>query len=349
MPIVTSDAIRPFATMPIRFGRFLRAHRRASLVAAVLLTLAALVAVAALTWTGGARQADFVEYPMAVPTDIPTAVAVAPDGAVWFSIDFSDAVGVVRNGKVERYAKGSRSVEPIGIAVDSAGKTWITNAATSSIVEVSAAGEERSIKLGTPIARLGRMAAAQDGSLWFAESTAFSITRLVDGELQRHRIDSARGGPYGVAVAPDGAVWATLQSANSLLRIAPDGSMKEHEIPSPGVSPTDVAVDAAGAVWFLQFRADRIGRFQGGRFEEFAAPQNKAGLTGLAAAPDGAVWFGLLRKGSIGRLKDGKVVEFRLPRPDARPYSLAVDRDGNVWYADISGYVGMLRAGRAGR
>ncbi|HYI04596.1 MAG TPA: hypothetical protein VD858_06885, partial [Reyranella sp.] len=157
------------------------------MVAAALLALAALAAVAAsLTWTGGARQADFVEYPMSVPTDIPTAVAVAPDGAVWFSIDFSDAVGVVRNGKVERYAKGSRSVEPIGIAVDSAGKTWITNAATTSIVEVSAAGEERSIKLGTPIARLGRMAAAPDGSIWFAESTAFSITRMADGEMQRH-------------------------------------------------------------------------------------------------------------------------------------------------------------------
>lgn len=332
----------------MRPGPFLHAHRLAILLAAALLALAALAA-SLIWWAGGPRSAEFVEYRMSVATDIPTAVAVAPDGAVWFSIDFSDAVGVVRNGKLERIVKGSRSVEPIGIAVDTAGTTWITNAATVSIVAVSAAGEERSVKLGTPIARLGRMAAAPDGSVWFAESTAYSITRLLDGELVRHRIDSARGGPYGVAVASDGTVWATLQSGNALLRIAPDGTMTEHEIPSPGVSPTDVAVDASGAVWFLEFRTDRIGRFQGGKFEEFAIAQNKAGLTGLAVAPDGAVWFGLLRKGSIGRLKDGKVVEFRLPRVDARPYSVAVDREGNVWYADISGYVGMLPAIQAGQ
>ena len=244
--------------MPIR--SFLQAHRRAVLLAVVLSGIA--VAAAWLWRPFRARSARFIEYPMTVSTDIPTAVAVAPDGSVWFSIDFSDAVGVVRAGKIERFVKPSRSTEPIGIAVDTGGKVWVTDAATVSIVGVSAAGELQSVKLGTPIARLGRMAAAPDGSVWFAEASAYSITRLKDGELTRHAIDSVRGGPYGVAVAADGTVWATLQGANALLRIAPDGKMTEHEIPTPGVSPTDVAVDAAGTVWFLEFRTDRIGKFQ---------------------------------------------------------------------------------------
>ena len=309
--------------------------------------LAMVAAALLLWWPFGPRDTKVIEYPMPVPTDIPTALAVAPDGSVWFSIDFSDAVGVVRGGRVERFVKGSRSTEPIGIAVDTGGTVWVTDAATVSIASVSAAGEVRSIKLGTPIARLGRMAAAPDGSVWFAEGTAYSITRLKNGELARHTIASARGGPYGVAVAGDGAVWATLQSANSLLRIAPDGQMTEHEIPTPGVSPTDVAVDRSGAVWFLEFRSDRIGRFQGGRFEEITLGESKLGLTGLAVAPDGAVWFGMLRKGSLGRLRNGKFVEFKLPRERARPYSVAVDPAGNVWYADISGFVGMVPAAEA--
>jgi len=279
-----------------------------------------------------------------VPTDIPTALAVAPDGSVWFSIDFSDAVGVVRAGKVERFTKGSRSTEPIGITVDTKGRTWVTDAATVAILGVSTAGAVQAVKLGTPIARLGRMAAAPDGSVWFAESTSDSITRLADGELTRHAIESARGGPFGVAVAADGVVWATLQGANSLLRIALDGKLSEHEIPTPGAVPTDVAVDAAGAVWYLEFRTDRIGRYQGGKFDAVAAPHTKAGLTGLAIAPDGAVWFGMLRKASLGRLRDGRIVEFRLPRENARPFSLAIDRAGNVWYADIGGFIGMLPA-----
>ena len=107
-------------------------HRASAVV------LLALALAAAWLWRPfGPRSAKFVEYPMTVPTDIPTAVAVAADGSVWFSIDFSDAVGVVRNGKVERFVKASRSIEPIGIAVDTRGKIWVTNAATVSIVAVS--------------------------------------------------------------------------------------------------------------------------------------------------------------------------------------------------------------------
>ena len=331
----------------MRFRPFLQARRHV-LLAVVVLSGGAVAAV--LLWRPFApHSAKFVEYPMPVATDIPTAVAVAPDGSVWFSIDFSDAVGVVRAGKVERFAKGSRSTEPIGIAVDAGGKAWVTDAANVSLLAVSANGEMQSVKLGTPIARLGRMAAAPDGSVWFAESTSSSITRLKDGTLKRHPIDSVRGGPYGVAVAADGTVWATLQGANALLRIAPDGTMTEHEIPTPGVSPTDVAVDAAGAVWFLEFRTDRIGRLKDGKFDAVALEQSRAGLTGLAAAPDGALWFGMLRMGSLGRLREGRIVVFALPRERARPYSVAVDGSGNVWYADISGFVGMLPASEAAR
>ncbi|HYS12814.1 MAG TPA: hypothetical protein VEN28_05855 [Burkholderiaceae bacterium] len=332
----------------MHLGSFSFTRRRAAVLALVVSVLAAALAVW-LWLPSGPRGSKVVEYSMPVSSEMPTAVAVAPDGSVWFSMDASDAVGVVRAGKVERIAKGSRSIEPIGIAVDTKGKVWVTDAATVSIVAVTAAGEVQSVKLGTPIARLGRMAAAPDDSVWFAESTAYSITRFKNGVLTRHAIDSVRGGPYGVAVAADGAVWATLQSSNSLMRIAPDGQMTEHQIPTPGVSPTDVAVDASGAVWFLEFRNDRIGRLHGGKFEEVALPEAKVGLTGLAVARDGAVWFGMLRKGSIGRLRDGKFVQVKLPREDARPYSVAVDQSGNVWYADIRGYVGMLPATEAMR
>jgi virginiamycin B lyase len=125
--------------------------------------------------------------------------------------------------------------------------------------------------------------------------------------------------------------------------------MQTVDIPTRGSSPGDVAVAADGAIWFLEFRGNKIGRFADGRFEEFPAGEENAGLTGLAVAPDGAVWVGMLRRGSLARLKGGKLQEFRLPRQDARPYSVAVDREGNVWYTDIRGFVGMLPAREATR
>jgi virginiamycin B lyase len=145
-----------------------------------------------------------------------------------------------------------------------------------------------------------------------------------------------------------GTVWGTLQSGNALVRISPAGQITEIEVPTRASTPTDIAVDATGAVWFLEFRANKVGRYADGRFTEFQVPgDEKAALTGLAVAPDGAVWFGMLRTQGLGRLRHGVFKAFRLPRSNARPYSVAVDAAGNVWYADLSGWLGMLPAHRA--
>jgi virginiamycin B lyase len=284
-----------------------------------------------------------VEYPMLVASDIPTTVAAAPDGTIWFTIDFGEGVGLVRDGKVQRVPKpGGRNVEPIGLAVDANGAAWVTDPAKVAITRVTASGDAQSLPLGTPVARLARLAVAPDGSVWFAESTAFSITRLKDGKLDRHEFKSLRGGPYGVAVAADGTVYGTLQSGNQLLRIAPSGEMSEFDLPTPSAAPTDVAVDRQGNVWVVEFSANKIARFSDGKFTEFALPKDKAAPSGITVSADGSVWFGVLRGAALGRLHDGQMTFTKLPRDNARPYSVAADAAGNVWYADISGYVGMV-------
>lgn len=293
--------------------------------------------------------ADFVEYPMQVASDIPTAVAVGPDGSVWFTIDFSDAIGLIREGKLQRITKPKKSVEPVGIAVDAQGVAWFTDPTEVQISSVRTDGHIQSYPLGTPIARLARLAIASDGAVWFAESTSFSFTRLKDGQFRRHVPRQSMGAPYGVAVDSQGNAWGTLQSANQIVKISPTGEMTDYEIPTRGSAPSDIAIDAAGRVWFLEFRSNKIGSFADGKFTEYAVPGEWSGLTGLAVAPDGAIWFGMLRAQSLGRLRNGEFKFFRMPRDTARPYTLAADAEGNIWYADISGYVGKLAAHAARR
>lgn len=312
----------------------------AALVLAVALTGAA---AAYLVMPGGPRV-EFVEYPMTQARDMPVAVATAPDGTVWFTIDGAAALGRVRNREVERLPKPDKSIDPLGLAAAPDGSVWYTDMAARVVSQMTPAGNVSSFRLDTPMVRLGRLAMAPDGAAWFAEATAYSITRLKAGELTRHRFESLSGGPYGVAVAPDGTVWATLQAGNQLLRITPDGKVRGFDLPRPGAVPTDIAVAPDGTVWFLEFRGNSIGRFKDGRFASFPIAQENAGLTGIAVAADGTVWFGMLRAGSLGRLREGRLDTFELPREGARPYSVAVDPAGNVWYADISGYVGMLPA-----
>ena len=318
---------------------------------------AALGLVAALAlfgWSDGPpNAAAFEEFKLPSRTDIPVTIATAGDGTLWFTLESSDAIGRLRQGQIEKIPKGAESVEPLGLAVDGDGNVWYTEATRQRISRVSPDGTITSFGLSTPVAGLGRLAVGPDGAVWFAETTVASVTLLKDERFTRHVMAtlSARiprdAVPFGVAVAPDGAVWATLPGANQVLRIARSGDATVFDVPTRQSGLTDIAVGLDGTVYFLELAANKIGRLTGDRLEEFAVPTPAAGLTALAVAPDGAAWFTELRGHRLGRLRGGTIKEFQLPRPDARPIGIAVDAGNNVWYADLSGWLGRLDAGRA--
>lgn len=314
----------------------------------------AVILVAALAWRFGPwAGSGFVEWRMPQGTDIPVAVALARDGTVWFTLDSSNAIGRLKAGRIEKVRKPTDNLEPLGLAVDADGSAWYTDAHLRAISRVSNDGTITSFDLATPVARLGRLALAPDGAVWFAEPTAASVTRLKDGLLTRHPVGpragagEANAGPFGVAVDAHGTVWASLQHANKLVRLSSAGEMTEYTLPTRHSAPADVAVDPAGAVWVLQLGANKVARFEAGRFEEFLVPTPNAGLTGLAVAPDGSAWFTETRAHQLGRVRAGIVKEFPLPRRDARPFGVTVDGGNNVWYTDLSGWLGMLPANRA--
>jgi len=326
-----------------------RRLRRVAAVIAVGVIIAAGI-VHARPWLRS--SADFREFRL-TSSDIPVGIAAAADGTVWFTLEASDAIGRLKDGEIVKVPKGGPSVEPLGLAVDGAGRAWYTEATRQRISRASPDGSITSFGLSTPVARLGRLAIAPSGDVWFAETSLVSVTHLREGRLTRHVVgsfggaDPMDGAPFGVAIAPDGAVWATLQRANKLLRIAAGGEKVAFDVPTRTSGLGDVAVGTDGAVWFLELAANKVGRFADGRFEEFSVPTPRAGLTGLAVAPDGAAWFTELRSGRLGRLHAGTLTEFALPRADARPFGLTVDAANNVWYTDLGGWLGRLDAAHA--
>jgi len=311
-----------------------------------------LIGVAALVWLLWPwTPRGFIEVQMPRRSDVPISMAAARNGVVWFTME--NAIGRVRNGAVEQIQRSSPDIEPLGLAVDRDGAAWFTDAPMRAVVRLSTDGKTQSFPLGTSIARLGRLAVAPDGAVWFAEPSTVSVTRLQDGVLTRYTVGppsvlgSGNVAPYGVAVDARGTVWATLQNANQLVRIAPTGEMAVFDVPTPRSGLGDVAVDADGGVWFLELSANKIGRLAAGRFREFDVPTPGAGLTSVAIAPDGAAWFTELRGHKLGRVHRDVITEFPLPRADARPFGLTVDAANNVWYTDLSGWVGRLLAERA--
>ena len=311
------------------------------------------VAVGALLWRSRTISPwGFQEIRLSVD-DIPVGIAVSRDGTVWFTLEGSNTLGLVRNGHLQKLPKGADSVEPLGLAIDAAGHAWYTEAPKQRISRASSDGTIASFALATPVARLGRLAVAPNGDVWFAETSLVSVTQLREGRLTRHVLGSLTptapmdAAPFGIAVSSEGHAWATLQNANKLLRISTSGEKTAFDVPTHGSGLGDVAVGIDGAVWFVEIAANKIGRFAAGRFEEFAVPTPSAGLTGLAVAPDGAAWFTELRGHRLGRVHGGAITEYVLPRADARPFGIAIDAGNNVWYTDLSGWLGRLDADRA--
>ncbi len=318
----------------------------------LLIALTAIVIGAWAMWrVAPPPQVPMTEYPMLQPNDIPAAIAVGKDGAVWFTIDFSNAIGVFRNGKIERIPKGGINRDPIGIGVDDAGNAWYADTGALSIGRVSKNNEIKNFSLGTPIARMNRLAIAPDGAVWFAENSSNSVTRLKDDTLERYDMQATRGTPYGIAVDTHGNAWATLQAAGQIVRINTQGKLDWFWVPTPASAPTDIVADRDGTIWFLEFRSNKLGRFKNEEFSEYPVPSefSIAGLAGLAAAPNSDIWFAMVREHALGRFRNGAFKIFTLRRPDARPVGVTVDPGGNVWYVDVKGYLGRIAAKDAGK
>jgi virginiamycin B lyase len=329
-------------------GRLSAARARA--VWPWLVVLLASLTVTGVAWGVAQRApADYAEYAMLARGDIPAAVALGSGGDIWFSIENSDALGVLRDGRIQRVARGRESLEPLGLGVAGDGSIWFTDALGDAIGHINVDGSRESFPLPTPVTQFGRLAVASDGAVWVADSWSNSLVRFRDGEFTVFPASSGGAAPFGVAADADGGVWATYQVANKLVHVDAAGQIVEIEPPTRSSGPTDIAVDANGAVWVVELRAGAIARYDPATrgFSEYRLPHPQSGVTDLAVGPDGGVWFPELRAQKLGRLRDGVFREMALPRSDARPFGIRVDARGNVWYTDLAGWLGMLPAADA--
>ena len=267
---------------------------------------------------------------MPVATDIPTALAIAPDGTVWFTIDFADAVGrdprrqdrsACRRQEKRRAARHRRGCRRRGVVHRSDRGPDLAHVARAA----------RSSRF-----RLARRSRAWDAWPWRrtapsgsprARPTAF--TRLKDGVLTRHVPNRCAAALTAWRSMRRATAWGTLQSGNQFVRIAPDGEITEYR----NSDARQLAERHRGRcrrqrlVPRISRQQDRqICRRQVHRVRR--ARRMGADCPGIAVAPDGVSLVRHAARHAIGRLRDGQFKMFELPREDARPYTLAADAEG---------------------
>jgi virginiamycin B lyase len=285
----------------------------------ILVLVASLVVAAVGAAPAVAALPTIYELPAATHA---RAVAVAPDGTVWFvpergteSEGDADSILVSVNsgGAVEEHeVAGIESIQ--SVAISPAGQIWI-------------AGYE-----GSYTARRLR-----------------EVGRVSDSGSLEVLYPAGVGGWIRSLVAGEKGAWFVLEPyaarGPSTIEGISDAGAVQH-LPTPNCRPVRIAVGADGARWFTEMcatkkRAPRafLAEIRQGRVKR--RPLGTAERpTSLKIAPDGTVWFGLTHKFAgegygypkVGRVtRSGDVAEFRLG-DGSTYYPATIGPEGRFWF-----------------
>ena len=189
----------------------------------------------------------------------------------------------------------------------------------------------------------GRLAAADDGSIWFAATAGDRILRITaSGMLREFPLPAEDCRPDGTCIAPDGAVWFYEGNGLSVDRLKPDGGLVRFAVPASGprrepCQPSSIAVGPDGTVWFAEHPDHWLGTIRpDGAMSEVPVPAGHGAPCTLCGHPDGSLWFADCGGSRIGRIDPGgAVTSFRRPAHDTGQVSAMTDCGGGVAYVDI--------------
>jgi virginiamycin B lyase len=272
------------------------------------------------------------EFTLAQVGGKPTELAVAPDGAVWFTDNGHAAVGRLAPDGTVRMFPLTLNRQPASIAVAPDGGVWFTqyawyNAGRATTPTGQPAPPPDPATIGPPA--IGRISA--DGIM--------AEFRLPTAEGNRMGAPDMGSLPRGIVAGPDGAMWFTEGGADQIGRIAADGSITEYPLPSRDsvhAYPDSIVAGSDGALWFSETLYGAIGRIDvsTGAITEHKIEPQQSGVGLLAAGSDGALWFGQW-SAALGRMTTaGKTTFFGLAPKAQQPNALAAGPDGRLWFAN---------------
>ena len=294
-------------------------------------------AVAVASW-GHAATASIAEFP--VPSGGPSAIALGPDGAVWFTEESASKVGrITPAGSLTEYQVPTANAGLGGIATGPDGNVWFTESKTNKLGRViPATGQIKEFATGKSP---GGIVGGADGNLWIMAPQANDVlvVSTAGAVLHTYVIPTTGAYPHGPTLGPDGNVYFAEIDANKIARITPAGQITEWTDPLANAKPMVTAFGPDGKLYFTENQANKIGvlNTSTGSFTHWSVPTSKAAPLGMAAGPDGNLWFTEQQGNNIGRITtSGSVTEFPVPTLAAGLNKIVAGPDGNLWFSETS-------------
>jgi len=275
--------------------------------------------------------------------------APGPDGNIYIS--------VMNGNKIARFDTKTHTFKewdlapghrPHGLLVDKQGIVYYTGNGNGTIGRLDpATGKVTEFKApsgGSP----HTIVQAADGILWFTVQEG-RIGRLdpASGEIREYK---TRGGPYGLALSKDGAVWFCQLSGDRLGRVDPaSGNVTEIEV-RRGSGPRRVAATPDGSIlWFAFYGSNELVKFDPIAqkiLKKYELPSGGGGGA-YAVTVDGAgfPWVDEISGNTVVRMDPatGKMQVIKLPTTNTGIRKMVIAADGKLWYmGSHTGKIGVI-------
>ena len=262
-------------------------------------------------WVLDPASGTFAEAPIEAggSASNPRAIDIAGDGALWVVLGAPTTLAR-RDASSGAWSAWQVGMYPHSVAIDDDGRAWFNGHFTRDPPRWGYVrpGSEEVVTFDVPITSA---LAAGNGPM-----------------------------PYGLRIAPDGAVWGTELVGNRLIRLDPEtGAFTTWSMPTPHSGPRRPDVAADGTVWIPEYANNRLARFDPATesFEEFVLPVPDA-LPYVARVDRtrGTVWVGTGAADAVFAFDPGSetFTTYRLPTTGALVRHLDVDEaTGEVWAA----------------
>jgi len=261
----------------------------------------------------------------------PHSIQVAPDGALWITLAIGNRLARF-DPETETFSlvETEEGWYPHTLRFDAQGRIWYTLAASNHVgLYDPETGRHEQVRLP---ARTWGQAVTLRLMPWLMKLNSWIDLR---GR-------AAEGGgmtmpvPYGIDVAPDGAVWASQLNEHRILRVDPQ-SLEVEVVETPFAAPRRLRFDADGQLWIPGFSSGVLARFdpETRRFETWELPTPGLDVPyALNVHPDtGDVWICGTNSDTLIRFEP-EAERFTVhPLPTRVTYTreIVFDAEGRVW------------------
>lgn len=313
-----------------------------------LIALAALLSGCSTAAVSGGKAAG---EPMRVrPTYVnkqqlhaPYAIALGPQGDIWFSEYQNNALGrFTTTGEVVRFTLGGDGF-PERLTAGPDGDIWFTDPAANRIGRLKPAdGSVDYFPIPTPKSGPVGITTGPDGAVWFSEHAVGQIGRIaMDGKIIEYTVP-AGGGPGEIVAGHDNNLWFVEDYGNNIGRITVHGVVTEFPIPTPQSRPGGLAIARDGTPWFTELAANKVGKVGADdKVVDFALPLDGVPL-GIACGPDGNIWITSGRTHIFYEVSANGSIRSLRASPDIYPGFMVAGPDHSLWFTEPSGKIGRL-------